>query len=256
MGEEKDSAGFGPIGASQTAGAPEPTRRPPPPRTAIAAMAAAMPSVAESSYTESVIQELVGNILDEALDSLERAEAVLALKSYLQTEWDDVAAHVGVTGRSLQIIAGIVKLRGTFRESLRSRRLGLRHGAALVRLADHDAAAERLHTYLLANPDVGGEDALRLAGLMVREPDLDPELARRQLGDDVRRRLVLRGMTDTADHAGPPVALMNLRTAVDALAALNLRVLDAPTRAAVALELAESAKIIARLQQILRADPA
>lgn len=80
---------------------------------------------------------------------------MLALKSYLQADWDDVASHVGVTGRSLQIIAGIVKLRAPFRESLRTRALGLRHGAALVRLAEQEECANQLHVFFAREPGCG-----------------------------------------------------------------------------------------------------
>lgn len=89
-------------------------------------------------------------------------------------------------------------------------------------------------------------------GLMVRDPALTPEKARRQLGDDVRRRLVLRGMTETGDQAGPPATIAGLRTAVEAVSALNVSQLDGPTRRALALELAEAGKIIARLEKVLK----
>lgn len=224
--------------------------RPPPKQSAIAEMAAHMQATAESSYTESVIQELVAIILDEKLDSLERAEAVVALKSYLQADWDEVARHVGVTGRSLQVIAGIIKLKESFKESLQTRRIGLRHGAALVRLADQDVAAERLHTWLLKHPDVGGEEALRVAGLMVRQPELDPDRARRQLGEDVRRRLLLRGMSDP-DLAPARILGAGLRQAVDALAKLDATTLSREQRAELSRDLTAALTVVERLQNEL-----
>ncbi len=209
-----------------------------------------MAASAESSYTESVIDGLVATILDERLDSLERAEAVVALKSYLQTDWEDVARNVGVSGRSLQVIAGIIKLRESFKDSLRQRRIGLRHGAALVRLAEHEAAAERLHAYLLLHPDIGGEEALRIAGLMVRQPDMEPERARRQLTEDARRRTLLRGMSDS--DSGPYLgAGLGLRSAVSSLASLDPTALSAEERQQLARDLAAAMVTIERVQQDL-----
>ncbi len=223
-----------------------------PPVSSVAAMAARMAASAESSYTESVIDGLVATILDERLDSLERAEAVVALKPYLQTGWDAVAQSVGVSGRSLQVIAGIVKLRESFKESLRQRRIGLRHGAALVRLAEHEACAERLHTYLLANPDVGGEEALRIAGLLVRQPELEPERARRQLTDDARRRTLLRGMSDS--DSGPILlAGVGLRSVVNSLASFDPAALSLEERQQLARDLAAAMLTIERVQQDLDA---
>lgn len=223
-------------------------RQPGPPASPVAAMAARMAASAESSYTESVIDGLVSSILDERLDSLERAEAVVALKSYLQTDWDSVAKSVGVSGRSLQVIAGIIKLRESFRESLRQRRISLRHGAALVRLADREEMSERFHTYLLANTDIGGEEALRIAGLMVREPELDPERARRQLAEDARRRALLRGMSDS-DYGPNLDAGLGLRGAVNVLSAVDTAALSAAEREQLSRDLAVAMATIERLQQ-------
>ncbi len=221
-----------------------------PPVTGLAAMAARVAASAESSYTESVIDGLVATILDERLDSLERAEAVVALKSYLQTDWDSVAKNVGVSGRSLQVIAGIIKLRESFKESLRLRRIGLRHGAALVRLGEHDSAVERLHAHLLQHPDIGGEEALRMAGILVREPDLDPELARLRLSEDARRRTLLRGMSesDASPYLG---AGLGLRSALTSLTSLDASALTADERQQLARDLAAAMATIERVQQDL-----
>lgn len=216
-------------------------------------MAARMAASAESSYTESVIEGLVATILDERLDSMERAEAVVALKSYLQVDWDIVAKSVGVSGRSLQVIAGIIKLRESFRESLRSRRIGLRHGAALVRLADREQAAEQLHGFLLLNPDIGGEEALRIAGVMVRQPELNPEQARRQLSEDARRRTLLRGMSDS--DAGPDLGSgIGLLSAVSALSSLDPSRLSSDERQQLSRNLAVAMATLERVQQDIDAN--
>ena len=218
----------------------------------MAAFAAQMAPTTESSYTESVIDGLVASILDEGLDALERAEAVVALKSYLQADWNDVATQVGVSGRSLQVIAGMIRLKPAFQDSLRARRLGLRHGAALVRLGDKEPAAERLHEYLLANPDVDGEEALRIAGLLVRQPEMPPERARRQLAEDMRRRSLFRGMSDS--DSGPNFAVWaNLRSVTTALSSVDPATLSAAERAELNAELHHAAAAIERLQHELEA---
>ncbi len=223
-----------------------------PPASAVAAMAARMAASSESSYTESVIDSLVASILDERLDSLERAEAVVALKSYLQVDWESVARWVGVSARSLQVIAGIIKLREGFKESLRQRRIGLRHGAALVRLADLEVAAERLHAFMLGNPDVGGEEALRIAGLMVRQPELMPERARRELNEDARRRTLLRGMSDSdSGHYLDPG--IGLRSAVSSLSSVDPTALSSTERQQLARDLAAAMATLERVQQDLDA---
>jgi hypothetical protein len=243
-GSQRDSTGFAPDPFSNT------PRSPGPPASAVAEMAARMAASAESSYTESVIDGLTAAILDERLDSLERAEAVVALKSYLQADWDSIATHVGVSGRSLQVIAGIIKLRESFKDSLRNRRIGLRHGAALVRLGELDLAAERLHNYLLLHQDVGGEEALRIAGLMVRQREMDPERARRHLNDDARRRMLLRGMSDS--DAGPSIAIgFGIRAAVASLTAVDPTALSTEERKTLSADLASAMATIERLQQEL-----
>ena len=221
-----------------------------PPPSSVAEMAARMAATAESSYTESVIDGLTSAIMDERLDSLERAEAVVALKSYLQTDWESIATHVGVSGRSLQIIAGIIKLRETFKDSLRQRRLGLRHGAALVRLGDFEQAAERLHAYLLASPEIGGEEALRIAGLMVRLREPDPHRARTQLTEDARRRTLLRGMSDS--DIGLNIAVgFGIRAAMTSLSSVDPTGLSPEERLILARDLAAAVATIERLQQDL-----
>ena len=240
----RDSTGFAPESSAF------PPRSPGPPASSVAEMAARMAASAESSYTESVIDDLTAAILDERLDSLERAEAVVALKSYLQADWDSIATHVGVSGRSLQVIAGIIKLRESFKDSLRQRRLGLRHGAALVRLGELDLAAERLHTYLLAHPDVGGEEALRIAGLMVRQREMDPDRARRNLNEDARRRMLLRGMSDS--DAGPIIAVgFGIRAAVASLTSVDPSSLSDGERKTLSSDLSSALETMERLQQEL-----
>ena len=132
------------------------------------------------------------------------------------------------------------------------RRLGLRHGAALVRLADNYTAAERLHTFLLAHPDVGGEEALRIAGQMLRAPDIAPEVARRQLQEDVQRRTLLRGMSesDTGSAAG---AGFGLRASVGALANMDATQLSREERAQLTADVAAAIAALDRVQQDLDA---
>jgi hypothetical protein len=132
-----------------------------------------------SNRSEGVVQALVEQAHDDRINALQRAEAVCALKSFLQADWDHVATVVGMSTRSVLAMASLLKLPEPVRLALRQRELDLRHGAALARLLDHDGAMVRLFQYVRANPTVTGDVALRIAGAMLRDPDADLDEARR-----------------------------------------------------------------------------
>lgn len=155
------------------------TREPKTPRPRAVNVSPPLDNRHPSSRSEAVVAALVEQAHDDRINALQRAEAVCALKSYLQADWDQVASVVGMSARSVMAMASLLKLPEPVRLALRQRLLDLRHGAAVARLLDHEAAMLRLFDHLILHPEITGEVALRMASLMTRDVDVDLDAARR-----------------------------------------------------------------------------
>lgn len=192
-----------------------------------------------SNRSEGVVQALVDQAHDDRINALQRAEAVCALKSFLQSDWDTVASVVGMSTRSVLAMASLLKLPEPVRLALRQRELDLRHGAALARLLDHDGAMDRLFHYLRQNPAVSGDVALRIAGAMLRDADTDLDQARAIAESRISGR-----------HSVSQIAA--LLEALQGVEAMNVTDLATPDQHRLAADLRMAAERLARVQDRLR----
>ncbi|MCA9629501.1 MAG: ParB/RepB/Spo0J family partition protein, partial [Myxococcales bacterium] len=141
--------------------------------------------------SEAQVAALVENLMREGLNPIERATALKELRTQLGVRsYEDLAERVGMSRRSVFHYLGMLKLRREYRDAIASGKLTEKHGRALKRLSTDDDATFDFFEYLLANPDVTGDEALAIAAVLKKRPGFTAEEARIYLQDDeVKDRL-------------------------------------------------------------------
>lgn len=152
---------------------------------------------------------LVENLARHDLNPIERAQAFQELRRVLKARsYEDVAAEVGLSKRSVQHYVGLLKLKKEYQEAIESKQLTEKHGRALRKLAKHDGQAVDLFEYLLRKEEVTGDAALSIASAMSKR-GLTAEEAHTYLQDDTVSLPAMR----TGPTATPTLqALRGLKT--------------------------------------------
>ena len=125
--------------------------------------------VVELDDDQAYVDALVENIQREALNPLDRAEALKRLRVALALlSWEAVGARIGVTRQTVDHLLNLTDLPPGIQEDLRSGGLTEKHGRAL-RLLHRDPALQGRAYAAIVEDGLSGEQAIALVRQMRRE---------------------------------------------------------------------------------------
>lgn len=131
----------------------------------LAGLAAVPAIVVDVDDAAMRIEAIIENLQREDLNEIERANALRELKEALNLTWDDVAARVGLTRRSIMRIVGLTTLPEPVQALIADGHLSEKHGRALRRLNDAPGKQAELAKIAVAE-GLSGDDTEALVKTM------------------------------------------------------------------------------------------
>ena len=146
----------------------------------LAGLAAIPAVIAETDDDGMRVEALIENLQREDLNDIERARALRQLKEALSLTWDEVAAKVGLTRRSVMRIVGLMSLPEPVQALIGAGKLTEKHGRALRQLATAPEQQLRFADEVVAR-GLSGDETLRL----VTAAKCDPRVTLHQVDQTV-----------------------------------------------------------------------
>ena len=174
----------------------------------LAGLAAIPAVIAETDDDGMRVEALIENLQREDLNDIERARALRQLKEALSLTWDEVAAKVGLTRRSVMRIVGLMSLPEPVQALIGAGKLTEKHGRALRQLATAPEQQLRFADEVVAR-GLSGDETLRL----VTAAKCDPRVTLDDLLADGDPRVTLHQVDQTVDKATSRVVSVIERSA-------------------------------------------
>jgi len=194
---------------------------------------------------EMQVAAVVENVVRENLNPIERAQALRELRDRLGIRsYEDVAAKVGLSRRAVYYYVGLLKLKKEYQVAIKEGKLTEKHGRALAKLSKSDSAVD-LFEYLLAHPEINGDQAIEIATVLTKMRGFSAEEAHKYLGDtDVKL---------PKPRIGPPAraemqAVRGLKTFLKSMDELERSNVDGADRAQILELFEQSEKAMANLR--------